>query len=171
MPRLHVCSLALIGETIAKTGARSLVTLLSPGTVVERPAAIHPERHLYLAVSDIVEPAAGQVLPDTSHLDDLLAFVRAWDRADPMLIHCFAGVSRSTAAAYIAACALTPERDEFALAHSLRAASPTASPNILLVALADARLGRKGRMTEAIMAIGRGEECFEGTPFMLELTR
>ena len=56
MPRLHVCSLALIGETVAKTGARSLVTLLSPGTEIERPTGIRPERHLYLAVSDIVEP-------------------------------------------------------------------------------------------------------------------
>ena len=65
MPRLHVCSLALIGETVAKTGARSLVTLLSPGTEVERPAGIRPERHLYLAVSDIVEPMPGQVLPDS----------------------------------------------------------------------------------------------------------
>ena len=109
MPRLHVCSLALIGETVAKTGARSLVTLLSPGTEIERPTGIRPERHLYLAVSDIVEPTPGQVLPDASHLEDLLGFVHAWDRAEPMVIHCFAGVSRSTAAAYIAACALEPD--------------------------------------------------------------
>ena len=74
------------------------------------------------------------MLPDAAHLDELLAFVRAWDRASPMLIHCFAGVSRSTAAAYIAACALAPERDEFAIARALRAASPTASPNTHLVA-------------------------------------
>ena len=169
MPRLHVCSLALIAETVAKTGARSLVTLLSPGTEVERPIGITPERHLYLAVSDIVEPMPGQVLPDAAHLEELLGFVRVWDRAAPMLIHCFAGVSRSTAAAYIAACALTPKRDEFAIARALRAASPTASPNARLVALADDALGRRGRMSEAIAAIGRGEECFEGEPFALEL--
>ncbi len=169
MPRLHVCSLALIAETVARTGARSLVTLLSPGTEIERPVAIQPKRHLYLAVSDIIEPMPGQVLPDAAHLDELLAFVHAWDRAAPMLIHCFAGVSRSTAAAYIAACALEPKRDEFAIARALRAASPTASPNALLVALADNKLGRRGRMSEAIDAIGRGEACFEGTPFALEL--
>ena len=169
MPRLHVCSLALIAETVEKTGARSLVTLLSPGTEVGRPIEIRPERHLYLAVSDIVEPIPGQVLADSGHLDDLLRFVRAWDRAAPMLIHCFAGVSRSTAAAYIAACALEPNRDEFAIAQSLRAASPTASPNTRLVALADDALGRGGRMSEAIAGIGRGEACFEGAPFALEL--
>ena len=169
MSRLHVCSLALISDTVEKTGARSLLTLLSPGTPVERPSAIAPERHLYLAISDIVAETPGQILPERTHLDDLLDFVRAWDRADPMLIHCYAGVSRSTAAAFIAACALKPERDEFAIARALRAASPTATPNARLVALADAALGRSGRMTAAIVEIGRGEECFEGTPFALEL--
>jgi predicted protein tyrosine phosphatase len=169
MPRLHVCSLALIAETVTKTGARSLVTLLSPGTAVERPTAIEAEGHLYLAVSDIVEPLEGYVLPEAAHLDDFLAFVRAWDRKSPMLIHCFAGVSRSTAAAYIAACALAPKRDEFAIARALRAASPTASPNARLVALADDALGRGGRMNEAIAKIGRGQECSEGEPFTLEL--
>jgi predicted protein tyrosine phosphatase len=169
MPRLHVCSLALIAETVTKTGARSLVTLLSPGAEVERPIHIPPERHLHLAVSDIVEPLPGHVLPDATHLDELLRFVHAWDRAAPMLIHCFAGVSRSTAAAYIAACALAPERDEFAIARALRAASPTASPNTHLVALADHALGRRGRMNEAIAEIGRGQECSEGEPLTLEL--
>jgi predicted protein tyrosine phosphatase len=169
MSRLHICSLALIAETVAKTGARTLVTLLSPGTDVERPVDIRPERHLYLAVSDIVEPTPGQVLPEATHLEDLLGFVHAWDRAEPMVIHCFAGVSRSTAAAYIAACALRPGRDEFAIARAMRAASPTATPNPRLIALADAALGRRGRMNEAIATIGRGEACFEGTPFTLEL--
>jgi len=169
MPRLHVCSLALIAETVSKTGARSLVTLLSPGTAVQRPMHIRPERHLNLAISDIVEPMPGHVLPEAAHLDELLKFVHSWDRAEPMVIHCFAGVSRSTAAAYIAACALTPRRDEFAIARSLRIASPTASPNSLLVALADRALGRSGRMNDAIAKIGRGRECFEGEPFALEL--
>jgi predicted protein tyrosine phosphatase len=170
MPRLHVCSLALIAETVGKTGARWLVTLLGPGTEVQRPMHILPGRHLHLAVSDIVEATPGHVLPEASHLDELIRFAHAWDRAEPMLIHCFAGVSRSTAAAYIAACALAPKRDEFDVARSLRAASPTASPNTLLVALADRALGRRGRMSEAIAEIGRGQECFEGEPFALELS-
>jgi predicted protein tyrosine phosphatase len=169
MPRLHVCSLALIGDTVARTGARSLVTLLSPGTAVPRPAGIVPERHLYLAVSDIVAPVPGQVLPEAAHLDEFLGFVYAWDRAEPMVIHCFAGVSRSTAAAYIAVCALRPDGDEFAIARTMRVASPTATPNPRLIALADDALGRRGRMNEAIATIGRGEACFEGTPFALEL--
>jgi predicted protein tyrosine phosphatase len=100
---------------------------------------------------------------------ELIAFAGAWDRAEPLLIHCYAGVSRSTAAAFIAACALGPERDEGEIARALRAASPTATPNARLIALADAALDRGGRMIEAVAAIGRGAECFEGEPFALEL--
>ena len=169
MPRLHVCSLALIGETVARTGARSLVTLLSPGTAMNRPAEIAPDRHLYLAISDIVSPIPGQTLPELGHLDTFLEFIEDWDRAEAMVIHCYAGVSRSTAAAFIAACALNPGRDEFQIARAIRAASPTATPNALLVELADDRLARNGRMNNAIAGIGRGRDCFDGTPFTLEL--
>jgi len=169
MPRLHVCSLARIEEVVATTGARSMVTLLSPGTGILRPSAIAPERHLNLAVSDIVETSPGQVLPETTHIDAFLEFIREWDRKAPMLIHCFAGVSRSTASAFIAACSLAPHRDEHEIARALRAASPTATPNSRFVALADQRLKRSGRMSEAIASIGRGEICAEGHPFALEI--
>jgi predicted protein tyrosine phosphatase len=169
MPRIHVCSLALIGETVERTGARSLVTLLNPGTLVPRPRAISPDRHLYIGIADILEAAPGHVLADNTHVRELLDFAAAWDRAEPLLIHCFAGVSRSTAAAFICACALAPQREESKIALALRAASPTATPNARLVALADATLGREGRMNRAIEEIGRGEECFVGVPFALEI--
>ncbi|HYA71726.1 MAG TPA: tyrosine phosphatase family protein, partial [Roseiarcus sp.] len=169
MPCIHVCSLALIGETVDQTGARSLVTLLNPGTRVVRPKQIAPERHLYIGVADIVEDAPGHTLPADSHVRELLEFVGGWDRAAPLLIHCFAGVSRSTAAAFISACALAPRREEGEIAVALRAASPTASPNPRLVAVADKMLGREGRMIDAIERIGRGEDCYEGVPFALEL--
>ena len=169
MPRIHVCPLARIDETVAATCARSLVTLLNPGTPVARPAAIQAERHLYIGVGDIVEVQPGQVLPAEAHVRELLDFAAAWDQAEPLLIHCYAGVSRSTAAAFIAACALGPTRDEGEIARALRAASPTATPNARLIALADTALDRGGRMIDAIAAIGRGAECFEGEPFALAL--
>ena len=162
MPRLHVCSLALIAETVDKTGARSLLTLLSPGTD-GRAANSDPSGAASLSRRFRHRRTnGGSLLPEAAHLDELLAFVRAWDRESPLLIYCFAGVSRSTAAAYIAACALAPERDEFAIARALRAASPTASPNARLVALADDALGQHSRMNEAIAEIRRGQECLRG---------
>ena len=95
--------------------------------------------------------------------------IRDRDRTEPMVIHCWAGISRSTAAAYIAACTLGPDRDEVEVANVLRAAAPSATPNARLVALADAALGRRGRMVRAIERIGRGADAFEGTPFAMPL--
>lgn len=171
MPRIHVCSLAKIGETVRQTGARSMVTLINPLYPVERPADIEAARHLHISVSDIVEHIDGHVAPDVAHVSDLLHFVRGWDRAHPLLIHCYAGVSRSTAAAYVSACALRPDFCEMETAQRLRALSPTATPNARIVAIADDLLGRGGRMVAAIGEIGRGADCHEGVPFALEIDR
>jgi predicted protein tyrosine phosphatase len=167
MPSLHVCPLRLIDETVAETGARSMVTLINVGTPVPRPQQIAEHRHLFIGMSDITAPMQGHVAPDSAHVDALLRFVRAWDREHPLLIHCWAGVSRSTAAAFVAACALAPHRDEAEIAQAIRQSSPTATPNARLVAMADERLGRGGRMRDAVAAIGRGVDCFEGVPFTL----
>jgi predicted protein tyrosine phosphatase len=162
---IHVCPLSKLEATVAASGARHVVTLINAATVVVRPAAVLPENHLFLGVSDIVEPIDGHIIPSEDHLERLLAFAQRWDRSTPLVVHCWAGVSRSTAAAYAIACALNPSLDEMEAAQALRAASPTATPNARIVALADGRLGRAGRMVAAIGAIGRGADCFEGTPF------
>ncbi len=170
MPQIHVCPLSKIPATVCATGARSLITLINQGTPVDRPREIEASRHLQVPVSDIVVELEGHILPAESHVADILDFVRGWDRAQPLLIHCYAGVSRSTAAAFIAACALKPEQPEIEIAQAIRAASPTASPNTLLVQVADRMLQRDGRMVAAVESIGRGEECMEGVPFALDLS-
>jgi predicted protein tyrosine phosphatase len=170
MPTLHVCPLSRLPETVAATGASHLLTLVNVGTPLERPAPIDAENHAIIGVSDIAEARDGHVLPAEEHVARVLAFVRAWPREKPLVVHCYAGISRSTAAAYIAACALAPERDEGAIADALRAASPSATPNPRLVAVADRMLGREGRMVAAVARIGRGADAFEGTPFCLTLS-
>jgi predicted protein tyrosine phosphatase len=169
MLRIHVCPLSKLAETVRATGAQSLVTLIDEGTPVRRPSGIAAEAHIVIILSDIVAELDGHTLPSKSHVEKLLGFVRGWDQTGPLLIHCWAGVSRSTAAAFIAACALRPHRDEAEIAQAVRANSPTATPNARLVAIADAMLGRDGRMVAAIAKIGRGCNCFEGAPFALEL--
>jgi predicted protein tyrosine phosphatase len=171
LTQIHVCPLSQIPQTVRASGAKSLLTLINDGTQVGRPDAIDQHRHLFVAMSDIVLAEDGHILPAEQHVEAILAFVRQWDRSEPIVIHCFAGVSRSTAAAYIAACALSESRCELEIARELRARSPTATPNRLLVEIADRLLGRDGRMIEAVAAIGRGEECFEAKPFALELAR
>ena len=169
MPRLHVCALSQVAAVARESRAAALLSLINPPLSVERPAGVAPQWHKLLEMHDIAAPLEGHILPSAAHVDALLAFARAWDRRAPMLIHCWAGVSRSTAAAFIAACALAPGWPEQDIARAIRDASPTATPNRLMVALADERLGRQGRMNAAVAAIGRGADCYEGVPFALDL--
>ncbi len=166
---IHVCSLALLHRTVADTGARHVVTLLGNETNVVRPPSIVAENHLWLRMHDIAAELDGHVAPGDQHVVDLLRFVQTWDRSAPMVIHCWAGISRSTASAFTTICALNPQRSETTIAEALRAASPTASPNVRLVAIADRVLGRDGRMVAAIEGIGRGVFAEQGEPFRLDL--
>ena len=165
---IHVCPLSRLPATLAASGAGSVVTLMAR----DGPAALpplHEFRHLVLDLADIAAPLGRHTLPGKGHIADLLAFVTAWDRRAPLLIHCYAGVSRSTAAAFATLAALCPGIGEAELASRLRSASPSATPNARIVALADVALGRTGRMVDAIQAIGRGRDCFEGEVFHLDL--
>jgi len=166
---IHVCSLARLHETVEETGASHIVTLLKDTHLVLRPNGIAADRHLILGMDDISEPIDGYVCPGEQHVADLIAFVRTWNRDAPLVMHCYAGISRSTAGAFVSACALNPWRDEGTIAWSIRRASPTAMPNRRVVSLADRLLGRKGRMLAAIDAIGPGIGGYEGHPFRLDL--
>ena len=166
---IHVCSLSRLHETVTGTGARHVVSLIGDEARLDRPSGIAPENHLWLKLHDISTPLDGYIIPEESHVAELIDFVRRWDRGAPLVVHCFAGISRSTASAYASVCALNPHRDEASIAQALRRASPTATPNIRIVALADRLLGRNGRMTAAIETIGRGMTAEAGTPFRLDL--
>lgn len=169
MSSIHVCSLARLADTVARSGARHLVTVVNEGTPVTRPAAIAAERHLILGFNDITEPMEGMTAPAAEHIARLVDFVSRWDRVSPLVVHCYAGISRSTAGAFIALCTAAPDRDEREIAYRLRRASPTALPNPLMVHHADTILARGGRMERAIAAIGPAADAFEGLPFSLTL--
>lgn len=167
MTHIVVTPLSKLALQIERHRPSHVVTLTS-GALPLLPEGFAAKR-LSLVFNDITEPRDGLVPPDESHVAQLLDFARGWDRAAPLLIHCYAGISRSTAAAYVVATALNDPSDESALALRLRALSPSATPNIRLVELADRMLARQGRMVAAIRAIGRGAEAFEGEAFSLSV--
>jgi len=166
---IHVCSLARLHDTVRESGARHVVTLIKDISLVHRPPSIAAKDHLLLDMDDIAEPIEGYVAPAEKHVDDLIRFVRAWPREAPLVVHCYAGISRSTAGAFVTACVLNPQRDEVAIARAIRDASPTAMPNIRIVTLADRLLGRDGRMVAAVRSIGPGVMAYASEPFRLEL--
>jgi predicted protein tyrosine phosphatase len=149
-----VCGLADVPDLIARRRPSHMVTLLDPASMIETPSGVAPERHLKLAVNDIANPMEGLILPDESVVARLLAFGRDWDETRPMLVHCWAGISRSTASAFVLACERSPEAPEEKIALAMRRVAAHASPNRRIVALADDMMGRRGRMVDAVAAMG-----------------
>jgi predicted protein tyrosine phosphatase len=166
---IHVCSLAALPATVKSTGASHILTVMANVAQVERPASVLAANHLKVQVDDITEAIEGFVVPSDIHIEQVLNFVRGWDRNAPLVVHCYAGISRSTASAFAAVCALNPHRDEIAIARQIRASSPIAQPNRLIVGLADKALGREGRMLRALDAMGPGSLTSIGQPFRIDL--
>ncbi|MET0971669.1 MAG: protein tyrosine phosphatase [Tardiphaga sp.] len=166
---IYVCSLADLHPTVKDTGASHVLTIMANVAQVVRPETVPDANHLRVQVDDITEVMDGFVAPNEGHITQVLDFARGWDRRAPLVIHCYAGISRSTASAFAAACMLNPDRDERDIAQRIRAASPIASPNRLLVSLADRALGRNGRMVRALDDMGPGSMTVMGKPFRIDL--
>ncbi|HVE23281.1 MAG TPA: hypothetical protein VNC39_15025 [Acidocella sp.] len=160
---LIVCPLAELD--IALTARPShVLSLLSPDAQAPN---IETTNRLLLRFNDIVTPQEGLAPPSPADIETLIDFARTWRGPAPLLTHCWAGISRSTAAAFIIACLHHAPGAERELARLLRRAAPEATPNKLMIALADGILRRDGHMIQAIAAIGRGREAGYGTLFTL----
>lgn len=170
MTAIVVAPLSRIAEMAVRHGAREMVSLLAERQEFHRPAVIAAERHLKLGMNDITFSGTDKLIaPQEAHVVQLIEFCSNWDRSAPLLIHCWMGVSRSPAAAVIAALTIHPEEDEVALAARLRLASPHATPNSRLIEIGDRLLGRQGRLIAAVKAIGRGADTDGNRPFVLPL--
>ncbi len=168
MPTLHVCPLQLVPAEALRLKPSGLISLLSPGNATPAtPPHLHADQHLKRHFHDIVVSYRDLTPPSPEDVAAIIAFARVWDQQAPLLLHCFAGISRSTAAAYIAASVVRPNLAEDDLAQRLRQASILATPNILMIEHADQILGRNGRMISAIEDIGDGDLASGGRPFQL----
>jgi predicted protein tyrosine phosphatase len=167
---IWISSLAAAPQLAQKLRPSRVVSLLSPYDTFPVFDGLAADLHLQVPIHDITADIGDWRAPVSSDAERVIRFVEGWDRADPMLIHCWAGISRSTASAFITACVHNPNADEDEIARAIRAASPTASPNARLVGHADALLGRSGRMTKAIETIGRGAVSDEAKAFSIPST-
>ncbi|MFS2176358.1 tyrosine phosphatase family protein [Rhizobium pisi] len=170
MTFIVVSPLSRIAEMAVRHKARDMISLIAKEQAFHRPGVIAADRHLTLAMNDIAfKGTGGLVAPDETHVRGIIDFAASWRQETPLLIHCWMGVSRSPAAALIAALSLAPDQSEEALAQRLRVASPFATPNTRLIEIGDALLGRGGRLVAAVRAIGRGADADGDAPFVLAI--
>ena len=154
MPRLLVTPLSSLADALKAHAPSHLVSLLSPEHMIQTPEGFPTAGHLRIGVNDIADPAAGTAPPLRRHIEELLVFSRSWNTRSPMVIHCWAGISRSMASAFAILCdRLGPDR-EIEIARAIRRRAPHAQPNRLLVQHADDALKRGGRMIAALNAMG-----------------
>jgi predicted protein tyrosine phosphatase len=157
-----VTPLSAIEASIRRYRPSHVVTLLSPDHMIPPQSGFEPDRHLRIALDDVSDAWLSACPPSAAQVQNLIDFGRGWTAEAPLLVHCWAGVSRSTAAAYILLCDKLGPGVEFDIARALRSRAPHACPNTLMVQLADDALGRNGRMVSAIESIGRGTIVAEG---------
>lgn len=170
MSLILVTPLSALPDMLRAYRPSHLVTLLSPEFMISTPGGFPKERHLRLALNDICDPALGTAPPMEDHVSSLIEFARGWDAKQPMLVHCWAGISRSMAAAFSILCDRAWPGAEFRIAREIRARAPHAAPNRLLVRLADDILGREGKMLQAVEEMGPSVPAEEGKPVEFPLS-
>ena len=169
MPHLLVSPLSSLGDALKSHGPSHLISLLSPEHMIETPPGFPAARHLRLGVNDIVDPSAGTAPPARRHIDALLDFSRQWDANQPLLIHCWAGISRSMASAFTILCDRLGPGHEVEIATAMRRRAPHAQPNRLLISHADEALGRGGAMIAAVQGMAPPLLVEEGVTTLLPL--
>lgn len=162
MSQLLVTPLSSLASALETHRPSRLVTLLSPLHMIPTPMGFDRKSHLQLAVDDVNDPFAADFPPGREHVDRLIAFARDWDASAPLLIHCWAGISRSMASAFIILCDRLGSEREMEIAQAMRRRAPHANPNMLLVRHADEILGRDGRMVAALRMMGPPQAMVEG---------
>lgn len=153
MSTIFICPLIDLPTHAATCQPSHVLSLLGDDDFPPTPPGVLADRHLRLRFHDIDIPANGMQAPEASHIEAILAFGAEWACAGPAIVHCYAGVSRSTAAALTLIAQANPGH-EAAAARLLRQRAPHAKPNRRMIALADRALGLDGRLEAAVEAMG-----------------
>ena len=106
------------------------------------------EHHVYRFVDSVDGHVNG---PQLEHIKHLLTIGKSWTQTEPLLIHCMAGISRSSAAAFILMCQKLPGAEQD-IAEIMSQSAPNLWPNSAMVKMADELLVRKGKMLSSLIA-------------------
>ena len=153
MMRITICGIPELGAH-CEAGVTHVLSILDPGW--PDPVAFAdfpPHRREALRFDDVIAELPGVVAPSAVDVAALLAFGREAAEAGAaghVLIHCHAGVSRSTASAALLLAQADPARPAAAIFDEIGRLRPRAWPNLRLLELGEAALGRQGEIVPAV---------------------
>ncbi|MBW8729190.1 MAG: protein-tyrosine-phosphatase [Inquilinus limosus] len=150
---LTVCGLEEIAGFRA-AGVTHVLSIADPGTPAETYFdGFAPHRRLDLRFHDIIDEMPGHIFPTPDHVAEILEFGEAMalegESLRHLLVHCHMGVSRSTASMLMLIAQRHPGEEEASVAR-LAAIRPQAWPNTVMIDYAEAALGTKGRLRDAL---------------------
>jgi predicted protein tyrosine phosphatase len=142
------------------TGASHVLSILDPATPVPEAFGTFGEHEkLELRFDDIVDETPGKIAPQPNDAARILAFGRNLLKEPPpsahLLVHCHAGISRSTAAMALIMAQALPNESAGAIIERLHAIREKAWPNLRIIEYGDAMLGRHGTLVAAVSALHR----------------
>jgi predicted protein tyrosine phosphatase len=150
-------------------GVTHVLSILDPGWPEPEPlSGFDINRRLRLRFHDVIESQPGWIAPERWDVELLLAFSRdlAATEEAHLLVHCHAGVSRSTAAATLVMAQTCPDRPADEVLREIVRLRPRAWPNLRILELGDDILGRRGEIVEAARAHYR--RALEREPWLAE---
>ncbi|MEO3428114.1 protein-tyrosine phosphatase family protein [Pelagibius sp. CAU 1746] len=153
---LTVCGVEELPEHAA-SNVTHVLTLIDPGWPdIEAFEAFDDHHRKIMRFHDIIDPAEGKIMPTPEHVAEILHFgeelAASRDAREDghLLVHCYMGVSRSTAAMLSLLAQVHAEDAEERIFERLREIRPRAWPNSVMVGYADEQLGRGGRLVAAL---------------------
>ena len=157
--RITVCGLQeLSGHAAA--GVTHVLSILDPDHPSPTDFGDYGEHALLeLRFDDIIEEREGKIAPTENDVRKLLAFGRDLDAQMPhgahLLVHCHAGVSRSSASMALLLAQAVPDRLGQEIFAEILAIRPQIWPNLRIVEMGDRLLSRDGDLVRALHGIYR----------------
>jgi predicted protein tyrosine phosphatase len=152
--RITVCGVAEL-DSHSAVGVTHVLSILDPGTPdPDAFGAFGEHERLDLRFNDIVDEIPGMRAPAPEDVAALLRFGRDIMRESDahLLVHCHMGISRSTASMALILAQARPDRPALEALAEVRRIRPRIWPNLRLVELGDAALGRSGELVAAAIA-------------------
>jgi predicted protein tyrosine phosphatase len=153
---LTICGLEELGHHSGRA-VTHVLSIIDPDCPDPEAFRAYDSHHrTILRFHDIIESFAGHVMPEAGHVEAILGFGKSLNGTagsrdeGHLLVHCHAGISRSTAAMAMLLAQTYPDRDEDQIFDRLVQIRPQAWPNSRMIDFADRLLSRKGRLNAAL---------------------
>ena len=112
-------------------------------------------KKLELRFHDIIQAHGAQELPQLAHVEQVLEFGADLAADAHLLVHCHMGISRSTASTALLVAQAAPEMPAEDIFNELLKIRPQIWPNLRIIEMGDAKLGRGGTMISALRNLYR----------------